>query len=414
MSLELSILKLFCDSRDEYNKHHAYISSIDNLEREIKLLFGLVKMYYEAYDSNSISYEELVKYHDLIYPSSRDAGLHHDLIHTTFDITIQLELVKDILDQLIERHHATAIVSKLLPVMEGNKYGILDSVRADVDNYISLLHHPPDKMVVPEPCSLSVDELIEQEIMDEGIPWHLKPLTDAIGGAKNKTLGLIYAYVESGKTSFSLAAMAAQAALFAGSDQKIVYAGNEESAARLQLRFVQTIVNKTKTQVTNDAKNIQREVIEKGIDNTFIFDDITAESQLIYLLDEYQPTILYIDDITNMEVVFKRKTEGVGYLEALFRWYRKLATRYDCAIIGVSQGVGDAEDKKWLKLSDIFGSRVPIQRALDYGIGIGRKVSDPTKENLRFIHVPKNKLHDGQGGKFTVHFQRETCKWEVK
>ena len=217
----------------------------------------------------------------------------------------------------------------------------------------------------------------------------------------------------SGKTSFSLAAMAAQAALFAGSDQKIVYAGNEESAARLQLRFVQTIVSKTRAQVANEVEYIEKKVIEKGIDNTHIFDEITTENQLIYLLDEYQPTILYIDDITNMEVTFKRKVEGVGYLEALFRWYRRLANKYDCAIIGVSQGVGDAEDKKWLKLSDIFGSRVPIQRALDYGIGIGRKVSDPTKENLRFIHVPKNKLHDGQGGKFTVNFQRETCKWEV-
>jgi hypothetical protein len=381
------------------------------LEREIKLLFGLVKAYYETYEVEFIEYEDLIQFYDLTYPSSRDRDLYCDTIHTAFLIDTKEELIKDILDQLIEKHCAAAVVEKLLPVMEGTKFGVLHGIRTEIDDYISRLGRPPEELQVPEPCKLSIKELIEQEINDEGIPWHLKQLTNTVGGVRNKTLGLIYAYVDSGKTSFSLAAMAAQAKLFAGSDQSIVYAGNEESSARLQLRLVQTILNKTKAQIKAAGKETEKIIVESGINNTFLFDEITTESQLIYLLDEYNPAILYIDDITNMEVTFKRKPEGVGYLEALFRWYRRLANRYDCAIIGVSQGVGDAENTKWLRLSDIFGSRVPIQRALDYGIGIGRKVSDPTKENLRFIHVPKNKLHDGQGGKFIVRFQKEICKW---
>ena len=75
-----------------------------------------------------------------------------------------------------------------------------------------------------------------------------------------------------------------------------------------------------------------------------------------------------------------------------FKWYRKLAIQNDMAIIGVSQGIGSAENTKWLKLSDIYGSRVAIQGSLDYAIGIGRTIDDPTEEDLRFINIPKNKL----------------------
>jgi hypothetical protein len=412
MSIELNILKLFCDSKEVHNTHHMYISSVENMEREIKLLFNLVKTYYETYKSDAIKREDLIGFFDLMYPSTRDKELYHDTINNTFASEVNPELTKDIMDQLIEKHCATSIVNKLLPVMEGEKFGILHEVKADVDNYTTLLHHPPEELIVPEPCSLSLEQLVEQEIRDEGIPWHLKALTNTIGGARNKTLGFIYAFVDSGKTSFSLAAMAAQAYLFAGTDNKIIYAGNEESADRLKLRFVQAIVNKTRPQIDARVKGIEKEALRKGLDQVLIFDSITVDSQLLYLLDTYNPSILYIDDATNMDVTFKRKPEGVGYLEQLFRWYRGLATKYDCAIVGVSQGTGDAENKKWLKLSDIYGSRVAIQRALDYGIGIGRIISDPTKETQRFIHVPKNKLHNGSGGKFVVNFTKEICQWK--
>ena len=78
-------------------------------------------------------------------------------------------------------------------------------------------------------------------------------------------------------------------------------------------------------------------------------------------------------------------------------------------LLWVSQGVGLAENTQWLKLSDIYGSRVAIQGALDYAIGIGRKIDDPVSEDLRFINIPKNKLHDGEGGKFVVNFSKQTC-----
>jgi len=101
----------------------------------------------------------------------------------------------------------------------------------------------------------------------------------------------------------------------------------------------------------------------------------------------------------------------VSQLQFLFNFYREAAKEHDTAIVILAQATGEAENKRWLKLSDMYGSRVSIQGELDYAIGIGRIVDDPTKENMRFIHVSKNKLMDGSPCKFSTHFIKEKCEW---
>ena len=411
MSVELSILKLFCESREIESTHFGYIKVVSNMEREIKLLFNLINSYYKDYEVNSISKDDLISYYEIKYPKAKERNMHLELIKSAFALEVSSDLVKISLDQLLEKHTATTIVNKLIPVMEGEKYEVLETIRSDIDSFIDLLHNPPDSLVVPEPCRLTTQELIEQEIMDDGIPWHIRSVTNIVNGIRRKTLGLIYAFVDSGKTSFAFGACSAFAQHLVG-DQNICYAGNEEDAPRMRLRFIQALLNKTRSQIACDGEEADRMAIDRGLNRVNIFDSITTGEQIQYIIKEYQPTILFIDQATDVEIDTRRKREGVDYLKALFKWYRRLANKHDCAIVGVSQGVGLAENTQWLKLSDIYGSRVAIQGALDYAIGIGRKIDDPVSEDLRFINIPKNKLHDGEGGKFVVNFQRQICKWE--
>jgi len=410
MSVELSIMKLFCDSREIESTHFGYIKAVANMEKEIKLLFNLIDSYYKDYENGNITKDDLISYYEIKYPKAKERNMHLDLISSAFTLDVNPDLVKISLDQLVEKHTVTTIVNKLIPVMEGEKYGVLESIRGDIDSFIDLLYNPPDSLVVPEPCRMTTQELIEQEIMDDGIPWHIRSVTNIVNGIRRKTLGLIYAFVDSGKTSFAFGACAAFAK-FLTDDQNICYAGNEEDAPRMRLRFIQALLNKTRGQIACDGDEADRMAIERGLNRVNIFDSITTGEQLQYIIKEYQPTILFIDQATDIEIQTGRKREGVDYLKALFKWYRRLANKHDCAIVGVSQGVGLAENTQWLKLSDIYGSRVAIQGALDYAIGIGRKVDDPVSEDLRFINIPKNKLHDGEGGKFIVNFHRQTCLW---
>lgn len=410
-SVELSIIKLFCDSREIESTHFGYIKVVGNMEKEIKLIFNLIDAYYKDYEDSNITKDDLISYYEIKYPKAKERNMHLDLIASAFALEVSSDLVKLSLDQLVEKHTVTTIVNKLIPVMEGEKYGVLESVRGDIDTFIDLLHNPPDSLVVPEPCRMTTQELIEQEIMDEGIPWHIRSVTNIVNGIRRKTLGLIYAFVDSGKTSFSFGACASFAQHLTDAEN-ICYAGNEEDAPRMRLRFIQALLHKTRGQIACDGDEADRMAIEAGLNRVNIFDSITTGEQIQYIIKEYQPTILFIDQATDIEIDTKRKREGVDYLKALFKWYRRLANKHDIAVVGVSQGVGLAENTQWLKLSDIYGSRVAIQGALDYAIGIGRKIDDPVSEDLRFINIPKNKLHDGEGGKFVVNFSKQQCLWE--
>lgn len=413
MSTELNLLKFFCDARDVETLHYGYLDVLDNMEREVKLLFNLVHTYYKDFeDADLIESKDLFSYYDLQYPKARSREMHLDLISQVFTIKTNPELMKAHLDQLIEKHHATKIVNSLMPVLEGEKYGILDGVRLDVDNYIELLSNPPDSLVVPEPCELSVEELVTQEILEGGYPWHISTLTDIVGGVRPKTLGLIYAFVDAGKTSFGMASCANFARQIVSTKDCIAYCGNEESAPRLRLRLIQSMLHWTRAQVRDDVKGAEREAYKRGLKNVLIFDQITAGEQIEYILKEHKPIIMYVDQSTDVDLQLSRKREGVDYLKALFKWYRNLATKHEVGIIGIAQGTGTAEDTKYLKLSDIYGARVAIQGALDYAIGIGKLEEDPIDSAQRYINVPKNKLADGDGGKFAVMFDHYQNNWK--
>ena len=68
MSLELSLLKLFCDTRKAEAENYGYMDTLDNLERELRLLFNLVHSYYKEYEKDSIRQGELLSYYELKYP----------------------------------------------------------------------------------------------------------------------------------------------------------------------------------------------------------------------------------------------------------------------------------------------------------------------------------------------------------
>ena len=185
MSIELSIFNVFCTDRMLHTVHHKHIDGLNNLERELKILYKLLGMYYEEFDQfNDVSAESLKDYFELKYPKSRDKENIELCINTAYELEINNELILQFLDQLNEKYTATAMVNKLMPVIEGEKYGIVAGVRDDLDNYIDAMHNPPEQMVVPVPCSKGVRELIKQEVHEPGLAWRLPSITNVVGGLR--------------------------------------------------------------------------------------------------------------------------------------------------------------------------------------------------------------------------------------
>jgi replicative DNA helicase len=407
---ELTALRLFCQQREVYDSHAIYMRQLENLNKQIKVILSMIHRYYEKYSEHSyISQDELKGFYDYLYPTSRDRDIYHELIDAIFEMDVSKSVARDILEQVVERSYATSIIARLAPVMQGEKSNVVPSIQSSVEEFIQLMKNPPKETKLLEPCDLTVEELVQQEINDEGIPWHLQNLTEIIGGVRRRTLGAIYAFVDSGKTSFGLAACAAFAQALKDTSDTILYLGNEEAAPRLSLRLTQAMLGVTRADLKLTPKEIDQRRREIGYTRVKIFDNITQASEVHRLLEEWMPRIAMIDQGTKVSI--NSKLKEVEEQQALFNFYRETAKTYDTSIISLMQGVGEAENRKWLKLSDIYGSRVAIQGELDYAIGIGRRIDDAARENFRYINIPKNKLMEGETGKFTTLFTKETCNW---
>jgi hypothetical protein len=408
--IELSVLKLFCKNKKICEDYFPYVLENRSLDRDLRILFRLVKDFYEKYpESESIAEQDLNQFYDYQYPSSREKPAFTELIMRVFALEPNEALIKDLLEQMIEKQHATQLINKLLPVMEGRQFGVMHHIKEDVDCFLGKLENPPVEYNALAPCAYSVEELIHHEINDVGLRWPLDALNYTIGGVRPGTLGVIFAYVDTGKTSFGVAAAANFCRQLIDTDECVVYAGNEESAMRLSLRITQAFLNCTRQDIKNDPVWAEEVRQSEGFGRIKILDNVGTMGQIIKIFEMHRPRVLFVDQGTKIET--RVHDNEVRAAQQLFNFYRESAKKYNCSVICLAQAVGEAENKKWLRLSDIYGSRVAIQGELDYAIGIGRRVEDATTEMIRFFHVPKNKMLEGESTKFPATFHKEKCLW---
>jgi len=351
-------------------------------------------------------------FYDLLYPESREREVYAELIGEIFRQDVSSDIIRDLIEQLIEQHYAAQMMYKLTQVVDGSSSGKLLQIQSDLDEYSSKLRNPPQKANALIPFSASLEDLIAADMNVDGPEWFLPKLNEIIGRLKRGTLGTIFAFVDSGKTSFGLRSCVHFATQLSPAET-IVYAGNEEASSRLSLRMAQAMLGKTKREINDDTESCNRRLSTLGFSKILLYDSITHTRQLEVLLSSIRPRILFIDQGTKV----RGDTGGtslseVGEAQYIFNWYRERAKLYETSIICLAQAVGEAENRKYLKLSDIYGSRVSIQGELDYAIGIGRTLDDAGLLRHRFINIPKNKLKDGLSGRFVTEFINERCDFK--
>jgi hypothetical protein len=131
---------------------------------------------------------------------------------------------------------------------------------------------------------------------------------------------------------------------------------------------------------------------------------------LVPLFRDLNPAMIVFDQLDKV-VGFDSKSKGGERddlrLGALYQWARELSHEYG-PVIAASQASDTAEGEQWIYQNQLRGSRTDKAGEADAIITIG-KVHEPTKENTRYIHVPKNKLH---GGTRSIEKERHG-KWEV-
>ena len=292
-------------------------------------------------------------------------------------------------------------------VLESNKSGQLAKVQDIIDQYFGILRNPPTKSV--EQYVLDLDSLIQDEIISTGIPFVNPTATSLIKGMREGQLGLIYAYTDTGKTSYGVANICSVASYLQSNniERPCMYCGNEEQIKRATLRSIQCMTNWTNDEIARNKKSVSSIIKKHGFNKILWFDQVNDTTKIEKLLIEHSPRVMFIDQGTKVDVAGSKK-EGVNALEETFNIYREMAKRYRTTIVCMAQGGDSCFEKKYPTLRDLYGSKSAIQGELDWAISIGVDTSDVQYADWRYFNITKNK---GNKGTYACRFDTKRCQF---
>lgn len=402
------ILKAFLESRDDFEKYGPYIIGLKNLERNMKQMLGFIKGFYDAYpDASEAPQAELKLYMDANDPfnfASNNEGYIKDIYATSL-ANVALKL--DVIEGCVEKHFMAKVIDKASLVIDNNQTGILSKIQDDIDEYHSIIRNPPVDMVE---YKLDLAELIKNEITNIGIPFVNQKPNDVIRGMREGQLGLIYAYVDTGKTSYGVANLCsvAQSLHAINSKRPVVYGCNEEDVKRVTLRAIQCMTNWSDEEIEANQALVDGIIKGKGFDKIKFIDHVTSMRIVEKILTKHAPRVMFIDLGTKVKVQ-NSKAEGVHALEESFNQLRDLAKRHKCTIVCMAQGGDDCFEKQYPSLRDIYGSKSAIQGELDWAISVGVDSTDTNYANWRFFSITKNK---GDKATYACRFDHKRCQFK--
>lgn len=248
--------------------------------------------------------------------------------------------------------------------------------------------------------------LIDDAVSTPGLRWRLNTMNQMLGSLRKGDFGFIFARPETGKTTFLASEITYMATQLKEEDGPILWINNEEQGSKVMLRVYQAALGVDLTTLYSDIEHHKQEYQRLTHGKLKLYDSgIIHRSTVEKLCKKYKPSLVIFDQIGKITGFDKDREDLVQ--GAIYQWARELAKEY-CPVIGVCQADGSGEGVRWLTMSNVADAKTAKQAEADWILGIG-KVNDAGYDNLRFLHLSKNKL---TGDRDTIpdqrHGRRET------
>jgi len=314
---------------------------------------------------------------------------------------------------LAEKHMVSQIINDGILHLEQEKPepGVMDRIELLIGKYRELTGNIEN--AESRVCTLKFKELIEAE-KDMGIEWRLPFLNKTLGKVKPGSLGHIFARPEVGKSSMALAEATHFANQMRGTDNCVLFLGNEEGMKRLKIRMHVALIGKDLQWLQDAERDTPNKIDEvydaAGGNNIKAIEGVNHIAEVEMFINSFKPKVCFIDQGTKVAVSGSDKMAGHERLQACYNIYRNLATKYNMCIITTGQADSASEHRKWLTLNNMDGSKVGIPGELDFAIGLTPSMEDGM-ERVRYISVCKNKL-TGRLAKDRTYLNIERCRYE--
>jgi KaiC/GvpD/RAD55 family RecA-like ATPase len=230
-------------------------------------------------------------------------------------------------------------------------------------------------------------DLTKSSFSKEGlIPLYPLVLNEAIdGGIRGGHHILVFAPTEGFKTGFALNACYG----FLKHGLRVCYLSNEDPPPDILMRMMTRLTGMTKYEIIDNPVHADSLLSRRNWDK-FIFCSLAPGnfSQIHKLLDKYEPQVLILDQLRNIDVGVDQRTQS---LEKAATEARNTAKRYAIPVISITQAADSASGKTRLNRGDVDGSNVGIPGTTDLMIGIGA-TPEMEERNMIALSLVKNKL----------------------
>lgn len=395
--------------RKYFNKYKKMLDNIELDEYNKSIKQTLEHFFKENSEKESLNFNEFKLLYSLRNPTFKSKDNVLKLLEDIERTPANPELLDEACLKLVDRYYAANIIDTLIPALDSTKSGCVDKVYDLLESYEKeaecLGKSAEDSRIVKG----SLRELLESQASGKGLRWRLHCLNYCIGPLHGTSLGHVFARVDTGKTSFAASEVAFFAAQLTGS-QKIHWYNNEEDGGKVRLRLHSAVTGMSKAELLEDPDKGERLFKENGGDRIIILDSETSVEEIDRDLSLNKDVVLVlIDQGDKVKFNGSGKYDTVIGLKVLYGKLRNLQKKYKVDIITIGQASGEAEGKKWLKLTHMDYSKTGKPGELDWAVGIGVDFSGP--EYARYISVCKNKMKDGEHGKFTATINKMVARY---
>lgn len=233
----------------------------------------------------------------------------------------------------------------------------------------------------------SVEDLVAGDF-DRGNLIRIYPesLNDRLdGGVKPGHHIVLFARPEMGKTMFTIEMMAG----FARQGLTVLYIGNEDPIADINMRVVNRLSGMTKLEVINLPKKADAIARKNGYELLILKGLAPGTTrEITNLVELHKPDVLVLDQLRNLSM---RQDNYVLALEAAAKQARQWAKRYSCVVVSVTQAGDSATNKVVLDMGDVDFSNTGIPSQADVMIGLGGNEIHQRNGEL-VVSLPKNKV----------------------
>jgi archaellum biogenesis ATPase FlaH len=306
---------------------------------------------------------------------------------------ISFDIASDVIEDLWKREIGRKIAHIGLEITEG-KHNALRNLEHLIEK--SKESFMPDDY--GPTTTKDIEELLEFTSDKNRWKFNLKYLHKNVYGIGPGEFGVIFATPETGKTACAVSFCAAPGG-FCHQGAQVLYLGNEEKTDRTMLRVIQSCTNMTKKQILENPTKA-REYFAKISDNIEMKDiQDWSLDEVEGFIEKMNPDVVILDQADKVHI---SGSFGASHerLRELYRRFRELAKRYECALLVVSQASAEAKGRTKLSPFEMEGSKIGKSAETDLILGIGKieNDSEEAEQDLtRYITVSKNKLSGWHG-----------------